>query len=357
MYCAGAGGDGWDGLHSDVREEVIRRLDYTTLQAVESGLMLPEDAVLACRKKRQRLRGKMAIYGGTGRCDELELWSPDPDEESIFLPLWAPVRMCSIAKFPCGRLLLTSMVTNRPPSLRQTFQREVTLGADFFHPDRPHRRIYSQAIQEAHIGFDHATAALGNSIFCIGGWADSLGWPGWGEYSDRTAGARVLRASADGAWSSCAAMGLRRHSFAAATREDRCIAVFAGYGDSSPIKDVQEFNVDTNCWLPCPELPSERHRHCAAFMDGRYIVTGGNPWGELDTQNWDPRMAYWEKGPLLTAARVDSCILTHRGKLWLLGGRYGQEKTVEYLDARMDRFIPHHKSLGLHCCDSAAIAL
>lgn len=167
---------------------------------------------------------------------------------------------------------------------------------------------------------DFATAALGGSIYVMGG-------------GDVTAGITPAPPTttveiydpATNSWSVATPM-LRAVTNHSAVALGGKIYVIGGEEEFLPMSDaVQEYDPATEQWTLRASMPTARRSAAAAVLDGRIVVIGGSSGGmDIATvEAYDPASDSWAGLPPLAEARRDLGAEVMGGELLALGGYTG----------------------------------
>ncbi|TVP57179.1 MAG: hypothetical protein EA349_06990, partial [Halomonadaceae bacterium] len=110
----------------------------------------------------------------------------------------------------------------------------------------------------------------------------------------------------------------------------------SGFG--TVVDDVQVFDVTRKTWSPGPSLPAPRHHAAAAELEGAAVLSGGaetlsgSPWqGSRTVWRWlpgDPQG--WQALPSLPEARWGHRMVSHGGRLYVIGGWGASAKSFVY---------------------------
>jgi non-specific serine/threonine protein kinase len=172
---------------------------------------------------------------------------------------------------------------------------------------------------------DHAAfVAYKDAIYVIGGYADTRPLADVWRYSVGT-----------GEWNALAPMRIARGSPAAAMVGDK-IYVAGGSRDeqgarTGALSSVEVYDISTGNWSAAPEMPTPRHHHGAAVLDGRLVVVGGRNDDDLSldvVEQFDPASGRWTRLPSLPAGAGGVSVVTTGGRIVAIGGGDDEEAWV-----------------------------
>lgn len=164
-----------------------------------------------------------------------------------------------------------------------------------------------------------AAAAIGNSIYLIGG---------FGTTTNRPVSTVHRYDTLAKTWSDASPLPAPRGGHAAAVLNGR-IHVFGGGTSVSTIDDHSIYDPKTNTWRDAAPLPRKMGSPAAAVLNGRLYSIGGrsgpNDFG--DVYIYDPSTDGWTPGPgVLARGTAGAAVLS--GSIYLFGGESQSAKTV-----------------------------
>jgi N-acetylneuraminic acid mutarotase len=169
---------------------------------------------------------------------------------------------------------------------------------------------------------DHAAlVAHDDAIYVIGG------------YVDTTPVAQVWRYSVRAEeWAALAPMRIARGSPAAAVIGDK-IYVAGGSKDeqgavTGALSSVEVYDIATGAWSSAPDMPTPRHHHGAAALDGRLVVVGGRNADDLSldvAEQFDPASGRWTRLPSLPAGSGGVAVVAAGDRIVAVGGGDDEE--------------------------------
>tara|TARA_B100000795_G_scaffold32266_1_gene21296 strand:+ start:91 stop:1824 length:1734 start_codon:yes stop_codon:yes gene_type:complete len=179
-------------------------------------------------------------------------------------------------------------------------------------------------------------AAVAGKVYAIGGYDHSY------EFSQAVEAYHPL----EGVWTQVASLMVARSNHTATVFEGK-IYVLGGTtenedyaaGDEDYATDRVEVYLPTaNRWLTLAPMPTARHFHSAAVLDGKIYVSGGrlNSSGPCDVlEAYDPLAGTWTTLASMSHGRKDHSSVAFNGKLYVFGGwvsSQGRTNHVEVYD-------------------------
>ena len=150
-------------------------------------------------------------------------------------------------------------------------------------------------------------------------------------------------------------------SFDSGLRERVCLVAsdnfiyFIGGGVRGKINkylsDVDRYNLNQNTWEKVADMREERMLPCGAAAHGKIFIVGGNKGSPEDTcEVYNEQLNEWQIiGSLVTRRDPFRSMVCCDGNLYLLGGNYGSDSTLERYDYDNDKWIKT-TTIPLHQC-------
>ena len=130
-----------------------------------------------------------------------------------------------------------------------------------------------------------------------------------------------------GAWTQVASLPAARHHHTAAVVDGKIYVVGGIFHDDEGEKVatglVEMYDPAADSWQQMAAMPTVRHSHASAVMDGKIYVSGGfTTLGELSDafEAYDPVTNTWATLASLSEVRVDHASAAFNGKLYVFGG-------------------------------------
>jgi N-acetylneuraminic acid mutarotase len=195
-------------------------------------------------------------------------------------------------------------------SLSEFFRFDPVQGTYEALPDVPQRRDHTALV--AHDG----------AVYAIGGYTDTTPLDDAWRFSPRT-----------GEWTALAPMSTARGSPAAAAIGDK-IYVAGGSRDeqgawTGAMSSVEVYDIPTGTWSAAPNMPTPRHHHGAAALDGRLVVVGGRNDDDLSldvVEQFDPASGRWTRLPSLPSGAGGVSVVVADGRIVAVGGGDDEER-------------------------------
>lgn len=172
---------------------------------------------------------------------------------------------------------------------------------------------------------DHAVVVANEgALYVAGGWRDIQPTDAVWKYTPES-----------GSWTELPSLEVARGGAAAAVLDGRLYVVGGSSGSHTghvvPTGVVEIFDFATERWSRGPDLPTPRHHHGVAELDGKLWAVGGR--GDTDVsldtvEVFDPSSAHWTKGPRLPFGSGGLSLDEVSGKLVAAGGGDDNERWV-----------------------------
>jgi Kelch motif protein len=164
---------------------------------------------------------------------------------------------------------------------------------------------------------DHpAVVAYAGELYVAGGWHDIEPTDAVWKYTPENS-----------SWTELPPLGVARGAAAGAVVDGRLYVVggstHSHSGDVTPTGVVEVYDFATGRWSRGPDLPTPRHHHGVAELDGRVWAVGGR--GDTDVsldtvEVFDPSSGRWTEGPRLPFGAGGLSLDNVSGKLVAAGG-------------------------------------
>ena len=124
------------------------------------------------------------------------------------------------------------------------------------------------------------------------------------------------------------------------------IYLIGGFGTTTnrPVTTVHRYDTASKKWDMAAPLPAPRGGHAAAVLNGRiHVVGGGNSVSTIDDHSiYDPKTNTWSAGAPLPRRMGSPAVVVLYGKLYSIGGRSGPNDfgDVHIYDPASDRWAP-----------------
>jgi hypothetical protein len=141
----------------------------------------------------------------------------------------------------------------------------------------------------------------------------------------------------------------RRLDHTASAAHDGRLYVAGGYTDGNPTAGLFRYSPRSRRWTQLPSMRTPRGGHAAAIIGERLYVASGGPRTFPDEsaaphetlEIYDLARRRWRAGPDIPTARHHVAATSHRGKLYVIGGRTPRDfsmGTVERYDPARGRW-------------------
>ena len=196
-------------------------------------------------------------------------------------------------------------------------------GAEELYEFDPGRGTY-QSVDPVPVAVDHAAfVGYEGALYIFGGYVgDEPSAAAW-RFSPQT-----------GRWEELAPMRVPRGSAAAAAVGDRIYVVGGTQAvrtTEGAMSTVEIYDVDAGTWTAGPDMPTPRHHHDAAAIDGRLVVVGGRGNDDLsmDTvEQFDPLRDRWTSLPSLPLGAGGLAVTATPDVVLAIGGGDDEEQWV-----------------------------
>ena len=174
------------------------------------------------------------------------------------------------------------------------------------------------------VAVDHA-AFVGHegALYVFGGYVNDAPSSSAWRFSPRT-----------GRWAELTPMRTPRGSPAAAAVGDRIVVVGGTRrerGTEGALSSVEIYDIPSGTWSSAAEMPTARHHHGAATMDGQVVVAGGRGESDLSSdavEQFDPARGRWTSLPSLPLGAGGLALVATPQLLIAIGGGDDDEQWV-----------------------------
>jgi N-acetylneuraminic acid mutarotase len=161
------------------------------------------------------------------------------------------------------------------------------------------------------------------------------------------------------AWKQLASMPTGRHLHGGAALDGKIYLMGGLDGVGSVLSSAAVYDSHSDSWQPLAEMASGRARFAAAAADGKIYAIGGNTSAETTAtvEAFDPLLGAWAEVASMSVARCHHAVAVVDGKIYAIGGfddDFIQIDSVEMYDPQANRWQQMASIPQIRSCHAAA---